>query len=143
MSYLNSFQISASGMALEKLRFDLTVNNIANMHNAASSAAAVYAPQRVVTRAGSLSFAQQYGAALALQGGGVEVQSILPQQVTARLAHEPGHPKADAQGNVYYPGIDHNQEMMNMVSALRAYEANVVAMNAARVMAARTLEIGG
>jgi len=64
-------------------------------------------------------------------------------RVAPRMVYEPGHPHADTKGYVAYPGVDQSTQMVNMASALRAYEANVVAMNAARVMAARTLEIGG
>jgi flagellar basal-body rod protein FlgC len=56
---------------------------------------------------------------------------------------DPGHPQADARGYVSYPGVDPATEMMTMLSASRAYEANVVAMNTARAMAVKALEIGG
>lgn len=142
MDYQAAFQISASGMALEKLRFDVTVANLANLHASASSSAAVYKPLRVIGAAVPLSFEQQFGQLMA-QGGGVQVQRIEAMEVVARQVHEPGHPQADSKGHVYYPGINHNSEMVNMMSALRAYEANVVAMAAAKTMVARTLDIGG
>ena len=144
MDYHASFQISASGMALEKLRFDVTVSNLANLHSGAASSDKVYQPLRVIGAPVPLSFGQQFGSLMALeQGGGVQVQSIEALKVAPRQVYEPGHPQADEKGYVNYPGINHNSEMVNMLSALRAYEANVVALTAAKTMAARTLDIGG
>ena len=57
--------------------------------------------------------------------------------------HEPGHPDADAKGFVAYPGVNTLNEMVTMIAATRAYEANVAALNAARVMALKALDIGG
>jgi len=138
MDYRAAFQISATGMATEKLRLDVTTLNLANMHAAGASADQVYRPQRVVTQA--LGFGAQFGRL----AGAVGVRSfVVAQDAAPRLAHEPGHPYADARGMVAYPGVDQVAEMVNLNTALRAYEANVAAMNAARTMAARTLDIGG
>jgi flagellar basal-body rod protein FlgC len=143
MDFSASFQISATGMALEKLRLDVTAANLANMHSTAATPEELYRPLRVVSRQMPLSFAQQFTGMYAMAGGGVQASGIEPLTVTPRLVHEPGHPHADDRGFVAYPGVNHSAEMLNMVSALRAYEANVVAMNAAKTMAARTLDIGG
>jgi flagellar basal-body rod protein FlgC len=143
MDYGASFQISASGMALEKLRLDVTVANLANLHSAANSDAGVYQPLRVIGQTVPLSFAQQYGQLSLQSGGGVQVQSVASSYAAPRLVYEPGHPQADDKGFVHYPGINHTSEMVNVLSALRAYEANLVALGAAKTMATRTLEIGG
>jgi flagellar basal-body rod protein FlgC len=142
MDFNSTFAISASGMAVEKMRLDVTAANIANMHSAASSAGGVYRPLQVVTQAVPLSFAQAFGQ-LAASGGGARVVAVELQAVAARMVYEPGHPYADAKGFVAYPGVNHTSEMMNLNTALRAYEANVAAMSAAKAMAARALEIGG
>ena len=141
MDYSAAFQISASGMAVERLRMDVTAANIANMHSAGATAAQTYRPLTVVTAAKPLSFSHQFGTLLA--AGGAQVVGTVPQQVAPRMVYEPGHPYADAKGFVSYPGVNHTGEMLNLTTAVRAYEANVAAMNAARTMAARTLEIGG
>lgn len=143
MDYSAGFQISASGMAIEKLRLDVTAANIANMHTAAPSAAQLYRPLQVVGQAIPLSFSQQFGQLAGVTGGGVQVGALAPQSVAPRMVYEPGHPFADSKGQVAYPGVNHASEMVNLSTALRAYEANVLAMNAARTMAARALEIGG
>lgn len=143
MDYNASFQISASGMAVEKLRLDVTAANLANIHSTAASPSQLYKPMRVVSQEAPLTFAQQFNNAYSITGGGAQLVGVEAQAVAPRLVHEPGHPHADANGYVSYPGINHASEMVNMMSALRAYEANVVAMNAAKVMTARALEIGG
>lgn len=143
MDYNAAFQISASGMQVERLRLDVTAANIANMNSAAPSAAQAYSPLRVMTQAVPLSFSQQFGRMYETSAGGVQVLGVTPQAVAPRMVHEPGHPYADAQGMVAYPAVNHTAEMVNLNLALRAYEANVAAMNAAKAMAARTLEIGG
>jgi flagellar basal-body rod protein FlgC len=142
MDYNTAFHISASGMAVEKLRLDITAANLANMNNAAASAAQAYRPQRVISQAAPLNFSQQFGQ-LAGQVDGVQVLSVETQAVAPRMVYEPGHPYADAQGMVAYPAVNHAAEMVNLNLALRAYEANVAAMSAARTLAARTLDIGG
>jgi flagellar basal-body rod protein FlgC len=156
MDYSASFQISASGMALEKLRLDVSTSNIANINSSAASVGQLYQPLRVIGKSVALnftspfsssfsnSFSREYGKALVLEnGGGVALQAVVPLSVAPRLVHEPGHPQADENGNVHFPGINHNSEMVNVLTALRAYESNVVALTAAKTMAVRTLEIGG
>lgn len=141
MGYHAIFQISASGMALEKTRLEVTAANIANMHSAAPSAAQVFRPMKVVAQPVPLGFAHHFGSVQA-HGGGVRVASLDPSTTPPRQVYEPGHPYADQRGMVTYPAVDHSGEMMQLLTALRAYEANVVAMNAAKTMAARTLDIG-
>ncbi len=139
MDYNTAFQVSAAGMAVEKLRLEVTAANIANMHTAAPSASQVYQPMRVVALSKGLDFSQQFGQLAAA----APAVTLAPQAVAPRMVYEPGHPYADAKGMVAYPGVNHASEMVNLNLALRAYDANVAAMSAARTMAARALEIGG
>jgi flagellar basal-body rod protein FlgC len=144
MDYTHSFHVSGSGMAVEKLRLDVTAANIANMHVSAASPEGLYRPLRVVARDMPLGFASQFQSQFeSLRSGGVAAVTVQAMDVAPRMALEPGHPHANDKGYVAYPGVSHQAEMINMVSALRAYEANVVAMNAARTMATRALDIGG
>lgn len=141
MDYLQAFAISGSGMAVEKLRLDLTAVNIANMHSSAAADGSLFRPLRVLTRAEGASFAARFPGALALRG--VQVVGVEELDVAPRMVHEPGHPAADDKGYVAMPGVNHVAEMVTMLTALRAYEANVAAMNAAKMMASKALEIGG
>lgn len=142
MDYSTAFQISAAGMTLEKARVDVTALNIANMHTGRAADGTLYQPLRVVAKPGqAASFAATYEA-LGVQAGPQDVHAE-PVMAAPRLVHEPGHPQADERGYVAYPGVNHSEEMVNLVGALRAYEANVVAMNAAKTMALKALDIGG
>ena len=143
MDYANAFQISAAGMNLERMRFEATALNLANMNAPQDARGALYQPVRAVARTGTApSFGARYEALGAQPGMPVDVR-LEPTGAAPRLVHEPGHPQADEQGYVAYPGVNHVAEMVNLVSAIRAYEANVVAMNAAKAMAVKALEIGG
>jgi len=141
MDYSASFQISASGMRIEKLRLDVTAANLANMHVSSASTADLYRPLHVVSQPVSMAFSRQFDTVALLTGGPQAI--VEPSAAAPRMVYEPGHPHADRRGFVAYPGVNHAAEMVNLSNALRAYEANVVAMNAAKTMAARTLEIGG
>lgn len=141
MDYHAAFAISKTGMALEQLRLEAATMNLAHVNVAARPGTEVYRAQHLVARE-AVAFAGQYGQALqSLQG--VQFVAEPATTATARLVLDPGHPDADASGHVAYPAINHNTEMLNLMTAVRAYEANVVALNAAKSMAQRALEIGG
>lgn len=143
MDYRALFQISAAGMNVEKLRLETAALNLANMHATSAPGVAGFTPLRVVARA----VAQDFGPWMSLHGagslGGVEAAAVPSEKAAERVVHDPGHPHADANGYVRYPGVDHTMEMMTVMTALRAYEANVAAAAAAKSMAARALELGG
>ena len=143
MDYNASFHISATGMTVEKMRLDVTAANLANAHTTAAPGSALYKPLRVVSRENPLTFSEQYGNLVETGGGGAQVVAVEPMNLAPTMVYEPGHPDADSKGFISYPGVNNTSEMVNMMSALRAYEANVVAMNAAKTMAQRALEIGG
>ncbi len=81
----------------------------------------------------------------AMGRGGVPLPeaTIEPTVIAPRMVYEPGHPFANERGFVAYPGVDAATEMVTIMTALRAYEANVAALNAARTMTLRALDIGG
>lgn len=139
MDYSQTFAISAAGMNVERLRVDVSALNLANANAAMTANGVNYQPLRVVAAASHVpSFGTLVGGGLAGPQAVVEPSTQLPRQVL-----EPGNPAADAQGFVRYPGVDTTVEMMTLMSATRAYEANVSALNAARSMAMKALEIGG
>ncbi|MRD48688.1 flagellar basal body rod protein FlgC [Caenimonas koreensis] len=143
MSHQTTFAISAAGMELERTRVEVAALNLANAHTTQAAGQAGYTPMRVVAQAASSdTFAalMESDNPVAAQLPAVRVE---PAQVPPRKVHEPGHPQADAQGFVTYPGVDTATEMVTMMSATRAYEANVAAMNMARTMALKALDIGG
>ena len=143
MDYRAIFEISAAGMGVEKKRLEVATLNLANMNSTAPAGTEGYRPLRVIAHAiktdfGSIMEAQLGGGAQAAQ-----TLEVVPSEAAPRMVKDPGHPHADAQGFVSYPGVDQGTEMITAMTALRAYEANVAAVGMARAMATRALDIGG
>ncbi|NQS75777.1 MAG: flagellar basal body rod protein FlgC [Peptococcaceae bacterium] len=145
MSIFSSFSISASGLTAEKLRLDLIANNIANMNTAGRLNDPANPPycRKIPVFEQILERACAGGSPRAnYRGVGVRVAQIFEDPRAPRLAYEPSDPLADDQGYVAYPNINMVNEMVNMISATRSYEANVTALNAAKDIALKALEIG-
>lgn len=146
MDYLAAFEISASGMMAEKTRVDAVALNLANVNTTRAADGVLYRPLTVLTSPKAATVFDGYFSSYLGQGAqpaGVDVLGVEPMDAPPRLVYEPGHPDADESGFVAYPGINPAAEMVALMEALRAYEANVQAMNAAKTMALRALEIGG
>lgn len=141
MDYRVVFEVSSAGMQYEMRRLELATQNLANINIAAAPNTPAYQPLRAVTQPVDLSF-QRFMDQAPVSG---PVRSIVdqPMSVEERLQSDPGHPFADAKGMVRYPGVNHAQEMLTIMSAFRAYEANVAAASVGRAMAVKALEIGG
>lgn len=143
-NYFNAFEISSSGLATEKLRLEAAAMNIANANTTAAPGTTPYQPVGVVTRSISAgNFNQHLERAGALMQGGVSGAGLAPMQVQARMVFDPHHPDADANGFVAHANVDPLSEMVSMTTAVRAYEANIKAIAAAKAMAQKALEIGG
>jgi flagellar basal-body rod protein FlgC len=143
MNYFSSFEISAAGMAFERLRADVSSANIANMHTTRSLNGMPYQPLRAVaTTALAGPGFEHYMNGAARQFNPLQV-SVEQMQVAPRMVHEPGHPHADAKGFVAYPNVNMVSEMVSLMTATRTYSANVAAVNAAKSLALKTLELGG
>lgn len=138
MNYNSVFSISSAGMSAERTRVDISALNLANANTVQVAGGDVYQPLRVVARAGN-SFAGSIEQAFSA----LPQVSVEPTGLPARMVYEPGHPFANERGFIAYPGVDVATEMVTMMSAMRSYEANVAAMNAARNMAIKALDIGG
>ena len=143
MDYRNAFAISASGMNVEKTRIDTVAANLANIHSTRGPDGKPFQPLTVKSTEARASFAAGFSQLATLQLRGAQVLRIEPTNALPRQVYEPGHPDADDKGYVALPGVNQVTEMVNLSSALRAYEANVVAMNAAKTMALKALELGG
>jgi flagellar basal-body rod protein FlgC len=144
MNYTQVFAISAAGMELERTRVEVTALNLANANTVQGAGGSAYQPMRVVARSAAIGTTESFGN-LMDQGLLTEgpVASVVPTLAQPRLVYEPDHPDANEKGFVTYPGVDSATEMVTLMGATRAYEANVVAMNAARSMALKALDIGG
>jgi len=136
VNFFQSFVISGSGMTAERLRLDLISNNIANVNTTRTPEGGPYRRQ-VPVFVRHLERARQ-----GFAGAGVRVVAVREDPRPPRVAHEPGHPDADADGYVAYPNVDLNREFIDMIGASRAYEANAAALEAAKQMVSRALELG-
>lgn len=141
MDIYAAFEVSAAGMSLERMRLDVSATNLANAHTTRAADGSLYQPLRVVARPGApfAALFDRFSAATALPN---EV-GVQPLDLPPREVYEPGHPDADERGFVAYPAVNPITEMIHLIEITRAYEANVRALNAAKAMAQRALEIGG
>ena len=142
---MDAMEISRTGLDVEWRRLEIIAQNLANAGTSRTASGEAYRPLRLVSgpSAGFASHlgSQPGGAAAGLRGG-VSVYGIEPTNVAPRMVHQPGHPHADEDGFVAFPGLDHAGEMTLMVQTARIYEANLVAMNIARQMYAKAIELG-
>lgn len=127
---MDSFEISASGLSAQRARLDVVASNIANVETTRTPAGGPY--RRL----------QPVFAARADNPGGVDMIGLLADARPPRRVHQPGHPDADPEGFVAYPNVNIVEEMVDLVSATRSYEANAAAFQAAKAMAQEALDLG-
>jgi flagellar basal-body rod protein FlgC len=134
MGIFSSMDISASGLFAQRVRLDVIANNIANANTTRTPAGGPYRRQEVVlsTRAGVFD----------PKDAGVQVDAIVESPLPPKRVYDPSHPDAGPDGIVAFPNVNIVEEMVDLITATRAYEANVAAVNAARSMASKALEIG-
>ena len=150
MGYMDTLAISASGLTAERLRMDVVANNLANANTTSTPGGGPFRRQQVEYAPTGTSFGETLAGLSAADSdggegsvsGGVQVTGIVPDMRPFKRVYEPGHPDADKQGYVSLPNIDTVTEMVDMMSATRAYEANVSAVGAVKSMAMKALEIG-
>jgi flagellar basal-body rod protein FlgC len=148
MRLFSSFEISGSGLTAQRLRMDVVANNIANVNTTRTAEGGPYRRQRVVFEPRReeaqflLPLSPDARKRAASGGSGVRVVGVSSDPSAPKTVYDPGHPDADERGYVAMPNIQLVNEMVDMISATRAYEANVTAINSAKSMAAKALEIG-
>jgi flagellar basal-body rod protein FlgC len=145
MSFFGGLEISASGLTAERLRMDVTAENLANAQTTRGADGQPYRRKEVILQETPGSFGATLSAAMGGadgSAGGVQVAGVVQDTATPlKRVYDPGHPDADAQGYVSMPNVDTVTEMVDLISAQRAYEANVTAMQAAKQMFSRTLDL--
>lgn len=140
-SLLPALDISASGLDAESRRMEVVANNVANAETTRGPDGKIFRRREVVFAA-KLAEAMETGDdAKSLRG--VEVREITEDTRAPRRVYQPGHPDANTDGYVSLPNISPIEEMVDMMTASRAYEANLTAMRTAKDMANKALEIGG
>ena len=147
MSIFNAINISASGLTAERLRMDVVSKNIANADTTSTVNGGPYRRQVVVFKSQDhSSFSQVLNNVVndvsQKKLKGVEVVGIRNDNSPFKQVYDPGHPDANEEGYVLMPNVEIVTEMANLISASRAYEANITAMNATKSMALKALEIG-
>lgn len=140
MDLYSAFDISAVGMNIERMRLDVSAINLANANTTRGPDGTLFKPLRLVAEPPApFSLLMDQLANVAEAPRRVEVQEM---NVPPREVFDPGHPDADERGFVAYPAVNPVSEMIQLIGITRAYEANVRALNAAKTMAQRALEIG-
>ena len=145
MSFLSSFDISASGMTAERQRLDIASENIANSETTRTASGGTYRRKMVVLEeVPSKSFRTKFNRLLnrTASEGGVKVTEIVEDQRDLNPVYNPDHPDANEEGYVMMPNVDLVKETVDGMAATRAYEANITAFNAMKLMAQRALDIG-
>jgi flagellar basal-body rod protein FlgC len=131
---------SASGLNAERARIEVAVSNLANSESTRSASGTPYRRRDVVLATDGVTpfegTLQEAGAT------GVKVAAVVEDQAPFKKRYEPSHPDADKDGFVALPNVEPAEEMVDMLSAARAYQANLTAINLVRDMLQRALELG-
>lgn len=143
MGLFDSLDISASGLTAQRLRMDVISNNIANATTTRTPEGGPYRRERVIfqERRNMFSFKDILTRSIDV-GKGVRVVAVEKDPAPFKLVYDPTHPDADQNGYVRMPNVNIVTEMVDMISAARSYEANVTAINTAKSMIAKAIEIG-
>jgi flagellar basal-body rod protein FlgC len=142
MSLMTAVEVGASGLSAQRKRLEVLVSNLVNANTTGPAGTEPFRRKDVVFAATEPK--PNFGGALDdAMGGvrGVEVAEIVADQKDPIRRYDPGHPHADKDGYVSYPNINPMEEMVNMLNATRSYEANLQAVNTAKEMITKTLDI--
>lgn len=144
MGMFDAIDISSSALTAEKTRIDVISKNIANANTTRATGGMPYRRQMVVFKEDKEnSFTSYLNKFTSLfNGKGVEIEEIVEDESPFKFKYEPGHPDADENGYVMMPNVDVVVEMVDLIDAQRAYEANITAINATKSMMMNALDIG-
>ena len=139
MSLMNIFKVAGSALTAESQRLNVTASNLANADSTTGPDGKPYRAKQVVFGVDPLGGARS---ASGQQVGGVQVTGVIDDPTPMKTTYDPGNPAANADGYVQQPNVDPVQEMVNMISASRSYQANVETLNTAKNLMLKTLTIG-
>jgi flagellar basal-body rod protein FlgC len=131
------FDIAGSGLSAQSVRLNTVASNLANADSVSGDPNKVYKARHPVFEAVRSALNSQDGTAAA-----VRVRSIMESNAAPSQRYEPGNPLADANGNVYAPNVNVVEEMVDMISASRAYQNNVEVLNTSKELMLATLRLG-
>lgn len=142
-----SLAISSSGMNAQRARIDAISSNVANIHTTRVENGSYYKRKVVILgeQKDGVSFGSILGGMMGSNGGyefsGVDVLRIMEVNEGPKMVYEPNHPEANEEGMVSYPNINIIEEMVNMITSSRSFEANLTVFNTAKEMISQSLEI--
>lgn len=144
MDFFTAMEVSSSALTAERTRMNLISSNLANANSTRTAEGGPYKRKDAVFTAdpGKPTFGSTLSRINGGRPDGVKVTRIVEDQSAPRLKFDPRHPDADQSGYVALPNVNVVEEMADMITASRAYEANVTAAQAAKSMAMKTLELG-
>ncbi len=144
MNFINALRIGASGLSAQRLRMNVTSSNLANINTTRTPRGGPYRRKDVVFTGKPLnqSFKETLRNRMGNSMSEVRVDEIIEDPREPHAKYNPHHPDADKNGYVKTPNINLMEEMANMISASRSYEANAAAIKATKDMALKALEIG-
>jgi flagellar basal-body rod protein FlgC len=133
---MDLFDVSASALEAQRMRMNTVASNMANAQSTRTDAGGPYVKKEVAFSSVQINPGESDGLV------GVKVTGVVEDRNPPLVVYDPGHPDADENGNVSMPNINVIEEMVNMMMALRAYEANVKAFNTSKGMYQKALELG-
>ncbi len=140
LGVFSAMEVAASGLSAERTRMNTIASNLANSHTTRTASGGPYKRIDPVFEAALLDQTQasSAGGAVSL----VRVSKIVEDSRPGQMVYEPGHPDANASGYVEYPNVNVVEEMVNMLTASRAYEAGVTSIESVKGMAKNAIDIG-
>ena len=140
MGMFDVLKISASGLRAQRVRMETIATNLANIHTTRTEEGGPFRKLDVLLGSSDVS-GERFKGVLTRKMEGVDVEEIVESEKPFGKTHDPGHPDADQEGYVSYPNVNVLEEMTDMVSATRSYEANVNVINTTKHMFLKSLEI--
>ena len=144
MNFFDALHISSSGLSAQRLRMNLVSSNLANVNTTKTEEGGPYKRKDAVFAATPVAdtFQNVLSSQFNDKISEVSVLGVIDDPRPSILKYDPEHPDADEKGYVKLPNVNTIEEMVNMISATRSYEANVAAINATKKMALKALDIG-
>lgn len=142
MDIFNTFQISGSALQAQSQRLNTISSNLANVETTSTPEGGPYKKKSVYFQSAPLSFQEELDGRMKNSLQGVNVTKIVEDKTPPRKVYNPSHPDAGADGYVEMPNVSVLEEMVDMMSATRSYQANVTSVKMAKRMALKALEIG-
>ncbi len=144
MDFMTALEIGASGLSAERTHLNIISMNLANVNTTRTPEGGPYRRKSVVFQSTPLDspFTKAMRSELEREVKGVKVSGVVTDQRPLKRIYDPGHPDADGQGYVRLPDINVVEEMANMMTALRTYEANAATISSAKTMFNKALELG-